>query len=698
MSSKLRLALPMACIGVLAAACFLLLQSHASARVHMDYAHLNKIQKRIISETLASALGPQTTQARAHLVGPNSTGGTGVDGAPFTPPKSFSPVRKPWSTSNYFPGSGGSCSANLGGDVKVNQNCLNLSDPDLQGRGQANYEPSIAVDPFNPSHLVASDTTYVRGDETCGSYFSLNGGRTWSNTTVPNSFTSGPVGGPAREYWQAGGDTSVAWDTRGNAYISCQLFNRGSGASANADQSSAFVVFRATQNSGASWNFPGRYTTVAFDPPVDPVTGTADVLEDKAMITIDDNIHSAYRDRIYVTWTEFAEDGTAYIYEVHSDDYGETWSNRVLVSASSPTCTNTVGVPTPGGTCNENQFSDPFVGKDGSLYVAWDNFNNQPTSGNNNNYQVLLAKSTDGGQSFAAPVQVSPYYDLPDCDTYQGRGANPGHSCMPEKGASTVSVFRALNYPSGAVDPYNPNVVAVTFGSYINKDSNETNGCVPMGFATDENPLYTGVKTAGACANKILLSVSRDGGASFTGTGADPRTEALVTSSRGQTSTDQFWQSAAFTNYGKLAVDYYDRQYGDDETTGSSDVSLSGSDDLTSFGQVRVTSSPMPAPTQFGGDAGGQFYGDYIGLAASEKAYPIWSDTRALELFLCPGTGASGNPPALCKANEPNGTVANDEETFMATVGVPTANYRWQWPRFVRRRSTRQRVHPKTKG
>jgi len=61
MTSKLRFALPMACIGVVGAACFLLLQSHASARVHMNYSHLNKIQKRIISETLASAIGPQST-------------------------------------------------------------------------------------------------------------------------------------------------------------------------------------------------------------------------------------------------------------------------------------------------------------------------------------------------------------------------------------------------------------------------------------------------------------------------------------------------------------------------------------------------------------------------------------------------------------------------------------------------------------
>jgi hypothetical protein len=669
MSSKLRLALPMAFIGVVGAACLLLLGSHASARVHMNYSHLNKIQRRLVSETLASALGPQPAALRPHVTGPiGDDDGGGPDGAPFTPPKSFGSAGGAGSTINYFPSSQGNCSANLGNNVKVNQNCLNLSDANLQGRGQANNEPSISVDPFDSQDLVASDNNYIRGDGTCGAYFSQTGGRTWSNTTVPNGFTNGTSF--AREYWQAGGDTSVAWDTRGNAYISCQLFNRGTASSANPDQSSTFVVFRATQNGGASWNFPGHYSaTFTFDP-----TGTSNVLQDKALMAIDDNVHSPYRDRIYVTWTDFAADGTAYIYEVHSDDYGQTFSNPVVVSSDSALCANTFGVPTPSGRCNENQFSDPFVGRDGSLYVAWDNFNNSTTSATDNRNQVLLAKSTDGGQTFSAPVKASDYYDLPDCDTYQGAGADPGRACVPEKGASTKSVFRATNYPAGAVDPNNPNVVVVTTGSYINKDSNESNGCVPNGFASNGLNEYIGVKTPGACNNKILLSVSTDAGASFSGAATDPRNEELVTQAPGQNGTDQYWQWAAFTRNGTLAVDYYDRQYGSDETTGSSDFSLSGSADLTHFGQVRVTSSSMPAPTQFEGPLGGQFYGDYVWLSASDKAYPVWSDTRAKDLFLCPGSGTPGSPPKLCGATETNGEVANDEETFMAAVNVPTAN------------------------
>jgi hypothetical protein len=79
--------------------------------------------------------------------------------------------------------------------------------------------------------------------------------------------------------------------------------------------------------------------------------------------------------RIYVTWTLFAPNGTSYLYEVHSNDYGESFSRPVLVSTTSALCSPPSGVPTPRGTCNENQFSNPFTGPDGTLYVAYDNFN-----------------------------------------------------------------------------------------------------------------------------------------------------------------------------------------------------------------------------------------------------------------------------------------------------------------------------------
>jgi hypothetical protein len=635
----------------------------------LNYGHLTKIQKRLASGMFTEALGPTTATCV------NPTGGDEADEADNEcAPDSYAPPAgtSPSSSGGYRPAGSGQCSETLGNNVKVNQNCQNVSDPDLAGRGQAQNETAIAIDPNNPNHMVASQNDYRRGDGNCYGAYTLDGGHSWNDTTIPMSFTrGGPFGAKPREYWQAGGDTSVAWDTKGNAYFSCQVFNRGSGVSPNQDQSSAFYVFRSTQNNGASWNFPGRPVRENND-----TAGAGTVLEDKQYLTVDNHAGSPFQDRIYVTWTEYAADGSAYIYESHSSDYGETFSTPVIVSGNSALCTNTFGAGTPFGSCNENQFSQPFTGTDGALYVVWDNYNNTPAASDNRN-QVLLAKSTDGGASFSAPVKVSDYYDLPDCLTYQN--SDPGRACVPEKGPSTNSVFRATNYPVGGVNPKNASQIVVTIGSYINQDSNEDNGCTPTGLspATGQN-LFTGVKTPGACNNDILVSTSTNAGATFTGATVDPRDQATINPDKGQALSDQFWQWEAFNKQGRLAVSYYDRQYGKptgaagttkvpfDEYAGYSDMTLSGSDDFVKWGTKRVTSDSMPPPTQFGG----QFYGDYSGIDALNDAMPIWADTRDPELFSCPGSG----PPDVCEGSyvTPQGPIlANDQNIYTASVAIP---------------------------
>ena len=579
---------------------------------------------------------------------------------------------------SYTPRGSQDCGGNLSSNIKVNQNCVNISDPDLQGRGQAQNETSIAINPLNSNQLVTSQNDYRRGDGNCYSEYSTDNGRTWNDSTPPMSFSRGRVTGvvdfgAAREYWQGGGDTSVAWDTKGNAYLSCQVFNRGAGTAPNPDVSSAFLLFRS-QNHGASWNFPGRYVRVSSD-----VAGSgAQPFLDKQLLTVDNHVGSPFQDRIYVTWTEFTADGTAYIYEAFSSDYGEHFSAPHLVSGNaSQLCANTYGLPTPEGNCNENQFSQPFVGPDGVLYVIFNNYNNGIQNPADNHNQILLVKSVDGGNTFAAPVKVADFYDLPDCATYQN-GHDFGRACVPEKGPTNTSIFRATNYGSGAVNPSNPAQVVVAFGSYINPHSKESNGCVPAGTspATGQN-LFTGVKTPGACNNDILVSVSSDGGATFTGTTTDPRALQSVNPDAGQATTDQWWQWIAFTKNAKLATSYYDRQYGTDEQTGYSDVSLSGSGDTTGWGVQRVTSSSMPPPTQFPESNGfSAFWGDYTGLTADTQAHPFWSDTRDPDLFACTtSSGAVQTPPSVCGATVPNGSGSdfpvNDQNAYTANNSVP---------------------------
>ena len=634
-----------------------------SAAHALTYDQLKPIQKRILSGAAAFALSGDRQQT--------STLAAKAKAQDYSPHSATS-----------------ACANHIGDNVKVNQNCLNLTDADLAGRGQAQNETSIAQNPMQPSQLVASFNDYRRGDGNCYTSYSSDKGRSWQDSTVPMGFTRGTAfGETAREYWQAGGDTSVAWDTRGNSYLSCQVFKRGAAVTEDPDQSSAFYVFRSTGTGGASWNFTGRPVAENND-----VAGAGDVLLDKQLMAVDNHVSSPFRDRVYVTWTLFAADGTSYIYASHSADYGETFSAPVLVSSNSSLCVNDFGIPTPAGSCNENQFSQPFVGPDGALYVTWANFNNgvgrpvgDPDSGGGdgdggdggdgnaataaaaqeNFNQILLAKSTDGGASFGAPVLVGQYYDLPDCATYQG-GADPGRACVPETGPTANSIFRATNYPVGSVNPRNGKV-AVTFGSYINSHSNEGNGCVPAGFSAAGLDLYTGVKVAGACNNDIVLSSSSNGGATFTGGTVNPRALPSVRPEKGSKVADQFFQWAEFTPKGELAVAYRDRGYGTDQSTGYTDTSVSGSRNLTSFASARASSSASPPPTAFGG----VFAGDYEGLTAVSGAHPIWTDSRAVDLFLCPGTGKPGIPPKTCTASSPIAPVANDEDAYTTSLEVP---------------------------
>jgi hypothetical protein len=607
----------------------------AGAAVHGISIHgLNRIQREHLSgfASLEAGIGVPAKAARARAGARMSNSGVGL------------------------------CPRNFGPNVLVNQNCLNVTDVDLQGRAQAQNETAIAQNPLNPRQIVTGYNDYRRGDGTCGSSFSSNGGSSWTDSTMPNGFTRGTAfGNVARQYWQAGGDTSVAWDSRGNAYMACQVFMRPGGVTNNPDTSSAVYVYRSTGDAGASWNFTGHPAVETFD-----MTGA--VLTDKPYMTIDNSPTSQFRDRIYVTWTQFAADGTGYIYAVHSDDYGQTFSSPVVVSTTSSLCSNTFGLPTPQGTCNENQDSDPFTGPNGTLYVSYTNFNNSTASNTDNHNQILLTKSTDGGQTFSAPVLVGNFNDLPDCATYQG-GQDAGRACVPEKGTSQNSVFRATNYSSGGVNPRRPSQIVITYGSYINRDSNESNGCTPAGFSQFGTNLYTGVKTPGACNNKLIFSVSNNGGSSFTGTTVDQRLMPVVTTAPGQRRTDQWFQWAAFTPKGTLVTSYYDRQYGSAEFTGDMDFSVSTSMNLSSFKVRRATSASMPPPTQFPTtQGGGEFIGDYTGLAAVSGAHPLWADTRPLDAFLCPGTAAPGVPPAVCTAAEPNGLIANDQQIYTRTM------------------------------
>ena len=189
-------------------------------------------------------------------------------------------------------------------------------------------------------------------------------------------------------------------------------------------------------------------------------------------------------------------------------------------------------------------------------------------TGADNRNQVLLARSTDGGASFSAPVKVGDYYDLPDCDTYQGAGADPLPRLRAGEGrpATTRCSAPSTTRSARSTRP-TPNRVVVTFGSYINRNSNETRGCTPDRLRRRRHQHSTpGSRTAAATTTSSTASPTNRG-ASFSGTTIDPRQLPVVTDQPGAGQHRPVLAGRQRSpRTGTLVVSYYDRSYGDDNT------------------------------------------------------------------------------------------------------------------------------------
>src|ERR671933_334766 len=105
----------------------------------VNFGLLNEIQDRLLSGMADLELNPTSQQAASTQQQPTQ----------------------------YFPRGSDACAVVNSSNVKVNQNCLNVSDSDLAGRGQAQNETSIAQDPNQPNHIIASYNDYRRGDGNC---------------------------------------------------------------------------------------------------------------------------------------------------------------------------------------------------------------------------------------------------------------------------------------------------------------------------------------------------------------------------------------------------------------------------------------------------------------------------------------------------------------------------------------------------
>jgi hypothetical protein len=281
-------------------------------------------------------------------------------------------------------------------------------------------ETAIAVDPNNPNRVVAAANDYVTrtwsctagstpcsalGDGYSGTYFSNDGGQTWAGLSSDPSHLGTLIPGVERltgGQYDAGGDPSVAFDSKGNVYYAGLGFNRTSAPN-------TVAVNKGTFDSSAN---------LTWGPPtfIDQTTSPA-VLNDKEWIAADSNPSSPFRDRVYVTYTRFvfnAHTGSfvqAPIQFAYSADGGATFSTPVSI----------------GGNVLYDQGSRPIVGPDGTLYVIFEGATRLATLDSE-----WIVKSTDGGATFSKPVKIADVQDI-----------------IPP--ASTA--FRVNSFPAGAAAP-----------------------------------------------------------------------------------------------------------------------------------------------------------------------------------------------------------------------------------------------------
>jgi hypothetical protein len=283
--------------------------------------------------------------------------------------------RKPGSVSNI------ECTVTSGG---ANTN-LDCDDP------FPNNEPDIEVDPEDPDHMVASSNDYG----TCCDQFytTFDGGQTWQTGNMSNQ-------GPG----QIGSDPVTVFDTRTDTVIHSSLNFRGvgSGAACTGD-----LVVSLSHDGGLTWLAP---IVVAQGFGCD--NSKSQLFNDKEWMVTDNNPDSPFYGRTYLTWTEFFSDKGAYlsspIFEAHSDDGGETWTTPQEISGSNASLC-TFQEAGPAGQCDENQFSVPTVAPDGTVYVAFQNEQNEALWEPEEQFddQYLLVTSTDGGVTWSDPSFVA---------------------------------------------------------------------------------------------------------------------------------------------------------------------------------------------------------------------------------------------------------------------------------------------------
>ncbi len=299
---------------------------------------------------------------------------------------------------------------------------VRVSPPDAKQPG----EVSVAINPVYPDHVVVSSFQSAKPAKYHSNNYTYNsndGGLTWKMIASAN---------PDR---RTQGDDSVTFGPDGTVFH-CYLSAIGFGGRDPLRSASGLFVRRSLDG-------------LAWEPPVAVVDhiNTAEPMEDKPWIAVDNSFASPHRGNVYVSWTRFDKYGSkdpehrSRIFFSRSRDGGKTFTPSLRISDKS------------GGALDDSNTVEgavPAVGPKGEVYVAW--------AGPDG---IVIDKSEDGGFSFGKDVKVSAQpggWDYPaaglqrhnglpvtGCDVSRGKFGGSVYVCWADKRNGDSDVFVAAS-------------------------------------------------------------------------------------------------------------------------------------------------------------------------------------------------------------------------------------------------------------
>ncbi len=260
------------------------------------------------------------------------------------------------------------------------------------------------------------------------------------------------------------------------------------------------------------------------------------------------------------------------VYIAWDNSNGSASSSNLLLVSHSSDGGQTFSAPVPASDTSSGPKSvigaDPFVGPDGTLNVAWADIHNSV---------IAMSSSTDGGRTFGPTHVIAPT------------------RTAYELNIPAMSIRQALIYPACGADVSGGPFRGTLYCSWI--DSTATNGA------------------------DVFVARSTDGGVSWS-------RPARVEDDPTGVANDQFNQWLAVDPVsGSVDLSWYDTR--NDPSHVSTDVYFARSTDggQTYGANVRVTTA-MTNESCCGAQLHDQ-YGDYEGIAAFDNAiHPIWTDRR----------------------------------------------------------------------